>query len=108
MFSHEDSPIPSFIDNIIKGNPGVTIEQLWKEIEPTLIDSELIDSELMLYRVINCIAELNPENLSSKRLSSFNHILESRDLKNKVIHRIKEIFERDSKKDQKGIGRKVS
>lgn len=97
LFSHEDSPITSFIDNIIKGTPDVTIEQLWEEIEPTLIDSELIDSELMLYRVINCIAELNPENLSSKRLSSFNHILESRDLKNKVIHRIKEIFERDSK-----------
>lgn len=98
LFSHEDSPIPSFIDNIIEGKLDVTIEQLWKEIEPTLIDSELIDpAELMLYRVINCIAELNPENLSSKRLSSFNHILESRDLKNKVIHRIKEIFERDSK-----------
>lgn len=97
LFSHVDSPIVSFIDNIIGRKLDVTIEQLWKEIEPTLTDSELINPELMLYRVINCIAELNPENLSSKRLSSFNHILESRDLKNKVIHRIKEIFERDSK-----------
>lgn len=97
LFSHEDSPIVSFIDNIIGRKLDVTIEQLWKEIEPTLIDSELINPELMLYRVINSIAELNPENLSSKRLSSFNNILESRDLKNKAIHRIKEIVERDSK-----------
>ena len=97
LFSHEDSPIVSFIDNIIRRKLDVTIEQLWKEIEPTLIDSELINPELMLYRVINSIAELNPEKLSSKRLSSFNNILESRDLKNKAIHRIKEIVERDSK-----------